>query len=439
MHVDQQKVRIRRTMKNIPLLLSHTSELFSLWYRKEHHAKAADKIKRQYFFERKYLGSKDRRFIDDLFFNMVKNLRLYTWQLTGEDNALGDKLSPELLTVHAFKRTFPDHGDTVVFKIEDNISKFFQEHEYKDVYPNELKIKYSVPDVLWDHIKDAYSEQEVEEALQSLLRSPGVHLRTNTQQINTPRLMENLSNVPFRLGALSPEALRLEKYQNLSQHPCYKKGWFELQDESSQLVGLVCNPKAEDLVVDLCAGAGGKTMHLAALQKDSGNLVATDKYPSRLKELVIRAKRLGFRHIKLIPIEKIKRIYKEKVDILLLDAPCSGTGVYGRHPDRKWELNEERLQNYINEQANILESNAFLVSKGGYLVYATCSIIPEENTLQIQNFLSKHPEFEMVSVYKDLEDHGIRIKGKQEKKDLQLLPHEYNSDGFYIAKMRRKS
>ena len=426
-------------MKNIPLLLSHTSELFSLWYNKELIAKAADKIKRQYFFDRKYLGSKDRRFIEELYFNMIKNLRLYTWQISGKDDAMGDKLSPELLTVHAFKRTFPDHGDTIVFKIEDEISKYFKEHDYKDEYPEDLKIKYSVPDVLWKHVSESYEQEDIEEAFQALLHSPGVHLRTNTLKVNTSKLMEEFKDIHFRLGVLSSEALRLENYRNLSQHPGYKKGWFELQDESSQLVGLVCNPKPEDIVVDLCAGAGGKTMHLAALQKDSGNLLATDKYPSRLKELVIRAKRLGFRHIKLTPIEKIRRMYKAKVDILLIDSPCSGTGVYGRHPDRKWELSEDRLQNYISEQAKILETNAFLVREGGYLVYATCSIIPEENTLQIKNFLSKHPEFEMVSVYKDLEKHGIRIKERKDEKDLQLLPQQYNSDGFYIAKLKRKS
>jgi 16S rRNA (cytosine967-C5)-methyltransferase len=251
--------------------------------------------------------------------------------------------------------------------------------------------------------------------------------------------MEKLENVPYYLGNLSPEALRLQKYRNLSQDISYKKGWFDVQDESSQLVGLICNPQEEDLVMDICAGAGGKTMHIAALQKDSGNLIATDKYPDRLKELIIRAKRLGFRKIKLIPLEKIRKIYKEKADILLIDAPCSGTGVYGRHPDRKWELTENRLKAYIQEQAKILKDNAHLVRKGGYLVYATCSIIPQENNIQIQNFLKNHPEFEMVSIYKDLDDHGVRIKDHKDELDLQLLPHEYQSDGFYIAKLQRKN
>lgn len=425
-------------MKNIPLLLNHTSELFSLWYNKELIERAADRIKRQYFYERKYLGSKDRRFIEELFFNMIKNLRLYTWQISGVDNPQAQELSSDLLTVHAFKRTFPKLCPSVIFRIDDAISKYFSEYEYKNIYPKELNIKYSIPDVLWDHIKDVYSKEQLELTLQALLKSPGVHLRTNTLKANTLKLMEKLEGIPHLLGSLSPDALRLDKYYNLSQNNSYKKGWFDLQDESSQLVGLVCNPKEEDTVIDICAGAGGKTMHIAALQKDSGNLIATDKYPNRLKELVIRAKRLGFRNIKLIPLEKIKKIYKEKADILLIDAPCSGTGVYGRHPDRKWELTEERLTSYIKEQANILNSNSNLVKKGGYLVYATCSIIPEENNLQVKSFLATHPQFELVSVYEDLEDHGIRMKERKDELDLQLLPHQYNSDGFYIAKMKRK-
>lgn len=429
---------IGETMKNIPLLLNHSSELFSLWYNKELIERAADRIKRQYFSERKYLGSKDRRFIEELFFNMIKNLRLYTWQITGKDNPQGQELSPELLTVHAFKRIFPKLCDNVSFKIDDAISKYFAEHEYKNVYPEELNIKYSISDVFWDHIKDHYSEEELELILQALLQSPGVHLRTNTLKITTPKLMEKLAHIPHQLGNLSPDALRLQKYQNLSQEISYKKGWFDIQDESSQLVGLVCKPKEEDLVMDICAGAGGKAMHIAALQKDSGNLIATDKYPDRLKELIIRAKRLGFRKIQLIPLDRIRKIYKEKADILLIDAPCSGTGVYGRHPDRKWELTENRLSAYIQEQAKILKDNANLVRKGGYLVYATCSIIPEENSIQIQNFLQDHPEFEMISVYKELEDGGVRIKDRKNELDLQLLPHEYQSDGFYTAKLQRK-
>jgi len=420
-------------MKNTPLLLSHTSELFSLWYHKELAIRAADKIKRKYFADRRYLGSKDRRFIEELFFNMIRNLRLYNWQI---ENTSTQKITPELLTVHAYKRLYPETHQNVVFKIKDTLATCFEDHHYQDIYPDELDIRWSMPSLVWEHIKHHYQSEELNDCLPAMLESPGVHLRTNILKVTTPELMQKIEDLPFKLGTLSPEALRLEKYSNLNQHPAFKHGLFDLQDESSQLVAYVCNPRKNDLVIDLCAGAGGKTMHLAALQGDSSSLIATDKYPDRLKELIIRAKRLGVRNIKLTPIKQVREKYKAKADILLIDAPCSGSGVYGRHPDRKWELTDSRLDFYTNEQRHILENNHDLVKVGGYLIYATCSIIPDENHLQVENFLQKHSNFKAVSVFEDLQKHAIRINHTKEKY-LQILPHHYQSDGFFIAKIKR--
>ncbi len=420
-------------MKNIPFLLSHTSELFSLWYHKELSIRAADKIKRKYFADRRYLGSKDRRFIEELVFNMIRNLRLYVWQI---EVISKENISPEILTVHAYKRLYPEGHENTAFKLKDTLAGCFENHEYQDIYPDEPDIRWSLPSLVWEHIKDHYKPDELMKCLQEMLESPGVHLRTNLFKITTPDLMRKIEDLPFKLGILSPEALRLEKYVNLSQHSAYKKGYFDLQDESSQLVGYICNPGKNDLVIDLCAGAGGKTLHLAALQGDSRSLIATDKYPDRLKELILRAKRLGIRNIQLTPIDQVQKKYKAQADILLIDAPCSGSGVYGRHPDRKWELTQKRLDFYINEQRNILEVNHHLVKKGGYLVYATCSIIPEENNIQVDSFLQKHPNFKLVSVFKDLQEQAIRIN-ETNGKYLQILPHHYQSDGFFIAKMKR--
>ncbi len=423
-------------MRNLPLLLSHCSELFSLWYNKELSIRAADRIKRNYFSERRYLGSRDRKFIENLYYDMIRNLRLYDWQIRRSNEDVDENISEALFTIHAYKRNFPEVEFTPEFKIKDKISEYFENYQYKDVYPEELEIRWSLPQVVWDHIKDQYSSEELEACLPAMLESPGIHLRTNTLKITTPTLMEKFNNIPYHLGNLSSDAIRLEKYHNLTQNPAFKRGLFDLQDESSQLVAHVCNPKKEDTVIDICAGAGGKTLHLAALQGDQPTLIATDKYPNRLKELIIRAKRLGIRNIKLTPIDKIRSIYKEKADILLIDAPCSGTGVYGRHPDRKWELTEKRLTFYINEQNSILNKNAHLVKKGGSIVYATCSIIPEENCKQVEYFLASHPEFELVSVFDELKEHAIRVPDQKDMY-LQILPHHFQSDGFFIAKMKR--
>ncbi|MCF7833193.1 MAG: RsmB/NOP family class I SAM-dependent RNA methyltransferase [Candidatus Marinimicrobia bacterium] len=424
-------------MKNIPLLLNHTSELFSLWYNKELIVRAADKIKRSYFQDRRYLGSKDRKFIELLYFDMIRNLRLYLWQINKAQPGEIRNISPELITVHAFKRLFPQESIKQKFKIDDKIAIIFNSYEYREILPDDPAERWSLPPALWEHIKDAYDPAELELCLPALLQSPGVHIRTNSLKTNTPALMEKLKDIPFQLGNLSPDALRLDTYANLTQNPLYKSGFFDFQDESSQLVAFVCNPKKDDIIVDLCAGAGGKTLHLAALQGDMPSLIATDKYSNRLRELGFRAMRLGIRNIQLRPIEKINTLYKGKVNTLLIDAPCSGSGVYGRHPDRKWEFNEERLTYYIKEQRSILAENASLIKPGGYLVYATCSIIPEENVKQIEHFLSTHPDFELVSVYDELNEHGIRIQHDPSDKYLQILPHQYQSDGFFISKLKR--
>ncbi len=424
-------------MKNIPLLLNHSSELFSLWYNKELIVRAADKIKRNYFQERRYLGSKDRKFIELLYFDMIRNLRLYLWQINEIQPQNTQDISAELLTVHAYKRLFPQDSLKQEFKIDDKIAKLFKSHHYRDVLPDNPAERWSLPPALWEHIKDAYDPGELEQSLSALLQSPGVHIRTNTLKTTTPALMEKMKDIPFQLGTLSPDALRLDNYANLTQNPIYKNGLFDFQDESSQLVAFICNPKNDDIVVDLCAGAGGKTLHLAALQGDKPSLIATDKYSNRLRELGFRAQRLGIRNIQLRPIEKIHEQYKEKISILLIDAPCSGSGVYGRHPDRKWEFNEDRLSFYLKEQRSILHENASLVKTGGYMVYATCSIIPEENSGQIQHFLSTHPEFELVSVFKELKEHGIRIPHEPTDMYLQILPHQFQSDGFFISKLKR--
>ncbi len=424
-------------MKNTPLLLNHCSELFSLWYNKELIVRAADKIKRNYFQERRYLGSKDRKFIEMLYFDMIRNLRLYLWQINEIQPGENHKISAELLTVHAYKRLFPKESLKQEFRIDDKIAKIFKSYNYRDILPENPAERWSLPPVLWDHIKDAYDPAELEQGLSALLQSPGVHIRTNTLKTTTPELMEKLKEIPFQLGTLSPDALRLDTYAKLTQNPLFKDGFFDFQDESSQLVAFVCNPKKDDIVVDLCAGAGGKTIHLAALQGDMPSLIATDKYSNRLRELGFRARRLGIRNIQLRPIEKIHEQYKGKINILLIDAPCSGSGVYGRHPDRKWEFNEERLAFYVKEQRSILKNNAALIKPGGYLVYATCSIIPEENGKQIEHFLSTHPNFELVSVYDELKDHGIRIPHDPSDKNLQILPHQFQSDGFFVSKLKR--
>jgi len=422
-------------IKNAPLLLSHTAELFAEWFRLK---TPAERIKQIYFQKRKYLGSKDRSFIEYLFYDIIRNLRLYTWQIL--ENAPAEReLSAALYVVHAFKRRYPDEAQQITFKVNDDISKYAKQYAFRDVLPDHPAVRWSVPDTLWESIGHAYPSEELLLCLMDTHEQRGAHIRANTLKTTASELIKALKDHSFRRGNIAPDALRTDKYVQLTSHPLFRNGSFEFQDESSQLVGYVCNPEAHDLVIDLCAGGGGKTLHLSALQKDRGNIIATDLYPDRLKELNMRTARAGIKSISVLRLKDVLARFSGKADMLLIDAPCSGSGVFSRFPDRKWMLTPEKLHHYMDMQRNILNNNARLVKPGGSLIYATCSIIPDENEKQIEHFLSQHKEFELASVNKDLIVHGIDIPQTKNDPFLILLPHYYKCDGFFIAKMKKRA
>ena len=187
-----------------------------------------------------------------------------------------------------------------------------------------------------------------------------------------------------------PHALKLKERANVFGTKPFKDGWFEVQDASSQKVAEFLDPKPGDRVIDACAGAGGKSLHIASLMDNKGQVLAMDIYENKLKELKRRARRNGVHNIETRVIDTTKAIKKliEKGDKVLLDAPCSGLGVLKRNPDSKWKLSPEFLEKIKEEQQEILRSYSRMVKPGGELVYATCSILPSENDEQIKTFLA---------------------------------------------------
>jgi 16S rRNA (cytosine967-C5)-methyltransferase len=204
----------------------------------------------------------------------------------------------------------------------------------------------------------------------------------------------------------------------------FKDGFFEVQDANSQLVAAFLDVKPGMRVVDTCAGAGGKTLHLASLMENKGQLIAMDLYESKLKQLKLRAKRNGAFNIeyKIIDSTKVIKKLEEKADRVLIDAPCSGLGVLKRNPDAKWKLQPEFIENIKKIQAEVLESYARIVKPGGKLVYATCSVLPSENQNQVNHFLTT----EMGKNFNFVEDRKI-------------LASESGFDGFYMALLERKN
>jgi 16S rRNA (cytosine967-C5)-methyltransferase len=217
--------------------------------------------------------------------------------------------------------------------------------------------------------------------------------------------------------------LVLDRRQNVFQTQAFKKGWFEVQDYSSQLVAPALAPEPGQRVVDACAGGGGKTLHLAALMENRGQLIALDTLAWKLDELRLRARRAGATNIETRAIESrktIKRLY-DSADRLLLDVPCSGLGVLRRNPDSKWKLTPEAVDQLRATQQDILRHYSPIVKAGGRLVYATCSILPSENTRQVEQFLGSEA------------GQAFRLVSEQ-----KILPQDEGFDGFYIAVLERR-
>jgi 16S rRNA (cytosine967-C5)-methyltransferase len=268
-------------------------------------------------------------------------------------------------------------------------------------------------------------EAKWEKELSAQNEQAKVILRVNTLKTTREKLRAILMDLNIDTEVLKeyPDALILKERANVFMTDAFKEGMFEVQDASSQMVARFLDVEPGMRVVDTCAGAGGKTLHMAALMENKGQLIAMDLYESKLKQLKIRAKRDSAFNIEYRIIDSTKVIKKlhEKADRVLIDAPCSGLGVMKRNPDSKWKLQPEFIDNIRKTQAEVLENYSKIVKPGGKLVYATCSILPSENEQQVKHFLTTDIGKEFTFV-----------------KENKVLASESGFDGFYMALMERK-
>lgn len=218
----------------------------------------------------------------------------------------------------------------------------------------------------------------------------------------------------------APDALLLRERQNIFKNKLFLEGYFEIQDVGSQMIAEFLQAKPSMRVIDACAGAGGKTLHLAAIMQNKGKIIALDTEEWKLQELKNRSKRAGISIIESKMIESNKTIKRleNSADRLLLDVPCSGLGVLKRNPDAKWKLSLEFVEQVRKKQEEILDFYPRMLKKGGLMVYATCSLLPSENEKQIEKFLSKYANFRLFA-------------------QKHLLPSQYGFDGFYMALLEK--
>jgi 16S rRNA (cytosine967-C5)-methyltransferase len=279
-------------------------------------------------------------------------------------------------------------------------------------------------------------------ALAHALNQPApLDLRVNSLKANRDDVVKVLAEAPILAvpTPFAPLGLRVLKKPALQNLPLFKSGAIEVQDEGSQLLAQILGAKRGEMVVDFCAGAGGKTLALGATMRNTGRLYAFDISEKRLAKLKPRLARSGLSNVHPVLIAhekdaKIKRL-AGKIDRVLVDAPCSGLGTLRRNPDVKWRQKVDAVAEMQIKQASILAGAARLLKGGGRLVYATCSLLDDENDFIVNQFLADHPEFVLVPMSKVLAEQKIDL----EMGDfLKLLPHRHQTDGFFAAVLERK-
>lgn len=301
-----------------------------------------------------------------------------------------------------------------------------------------ISLKYSHPGWL---VERWIAQMGVEETISLCLannRPAPNAVRVNTLKTTREDLMDLLDREGVKAvkTGYSPDGLILEGVRGLRGFPPFEEGLFQVQDESSMLVGHAVSPEPGSLVLDVAGAPGGKTTHLAQMMGDRGTVIATDIHPHKLKLIEDNCSRLGITCVRPVKADarNLAGDYAGKADYVLLDAPCSGTGVIRRKPDSRWRKEPGQLPGITTLQREMLESVSRCLKPGGVLVYSTCSVLPEENDEQVERFLGEHPDFRG-------EDLGNYLpKGLGEKEDLargfvQLYPHRHGTDGFFIARM----
>ena len=304
-------------------------------------------------------------------------------------------------------------------------------------------VQAELPDWLFAEIERQYDDAAP--LIDALKEGAPLDLRTNTIKASRAEVLEELA--AHHVGALttpySPDAIRLSSKPALTNWPAYREGRIEVQDEGSQLITRLLQPRRGEMVVDFCAGAGGKTLALGALMRSSGRLYAFDVNERRLAGLGPRLKRSGLSNVHPIVIRnesdiRVKRL-NGKCDRVLVDAPCSGSGTLRRNPDLKWRFSEAELARVNGVQHSVLRAAARLLKRDGRLVYATCSLLTQENQAVAEAFLTEHPDFELVSAATVLRAQSIDVDNAARFAPyFVMLPHLHGTDGFFAAVFERR-
>ena len=398
----------------------------------------ADAVANDFFRARRYIGSSDRRAISDRAWTVIRAQRRLSWWLR-EDNATprllaaasvlleGGKL-PALFDIFTGGRFAPEtltgEERAILHRLE---GRNLNHHSMPEA------VRHEIPDWILPMLADQYGDR-LREELTALDRPAPLDLRVNTLKGTREEAQAALAaeGITVEKTKFSPWGLRAQGRQMVTTGKTFTDGLVEIQDEGSQLIALLVDAHPGMRVADYCAGAGGKTLAIAMRMNNRGHIVACDVSAPRLAGAVRRLRRAGVHNVEqhlLTSGDKWAKRHGQKYDRVLVDAPCTGTGTWRRNPDARQRLSEQDLAELLPKQAAILDSAARLVRAGGKLVYATCSLLTQENEDQVRAFLSRHPEFRTRNLPESWPTGAAPV--------MAITPAQHDTDGFFAAVLER--
>lgn len=419
--------------------------------------KPADTVLEHFFRSRKYLGARDRRFIAESVYGTLRHFRKFEAILETVSPGYSSRLSDEvvsLLLVLQHLATPEAASIGTPFSLDElNLSKelhplaalLLNSHlristPANDSIVRRLALEYSFPDWMVESVLDRLTPSEAENALKALNTPAPLTLRVNTLKTSVDECLSRLESEGegTERCALSPVGLRLKRRVNAFRLQSFREGLFEMQDEGSQMLGLIVDPKPSSRVLDACAGAGGKTLLFSAIMKNRGEVLAADLHSYRLDELRRRARRAGVHNIRVHIVDALQGYDTDTIglfDVVFVDAPCSGLGTIRRNPGMKWSVTPDSVKELSDKQSYILSSCTKAVKPGGRLVYATCTFTREENETVVERFLQRHKDFMLTHPAESLARFGAQnaLHGSY----IQFMPHLHDTDWFFCAVLRK--
>jgi len=387
----------------------------------------------RYFFKNERIGSNEREIVAETVFGVLRH------RLLLEHTCAGHATPRRMALAHLIR-----FGGYNLRELEPVLK-----HDEKEwlatvkgvkVTDMPLSVQAELPEWLLEKMRASYTDADILIIGQSMQQGAPLDIRVNTLLAKRDEVLQQLhaQKIEATAAPYSPIGIRIKEKIPLNKDVLFTEGRVEVQDEGSQLLGFLLAPKRNDMVVDFCAGAGGKTLMLSALMNSQGRLYAMDVSEKRLANLKPRLKRSGASNIQPVLIShendlKVKRL-AGKIDRVLVDAPCSGLGTLRRNPDLKFRQSPTSIAELTQKQTAILASASRLLKKGGRLVYATCSILPEENQNIVQAFLATHPDFVLRPAGVVLQQQKITLEAGDY---LELRPHLHGTDGFFAAVLER--